>query len=130
MICNCLFAPIYHIFFGEEAPCLSPKGKNIVQNYGDWYMTSDEVYIKILGSTKALHWFPHFVPDTLLLQEIAYQSYVHATSFHKDKKGLWPPFPLSIGVYKIENFKQNKEEISINYLSSGSKRLLFEGMLL
>lgn len=32
---------------------------------------------------------------------------------HKSKNGLWPPFPLSMGVYKIENFKKTKEKVSI-----------------
>ena len=70
-------------------------------------MTTDGVYIRKFGSTKAPHWLPHFVPNTLLLQEIAYQSYVNgvAASLHKAKKGLWPPFPLSIGVHRIKNFK-------------------------
>ena len=30
-ICNGLFAPIYLFFFGEEVPCLSPKGQKIVK---------------------------------------------------------------------------------------------------
>lgn len=78
-------------------------------------MTSDGVYIRISGSIKAPHWLPHFVPDTLLLQEISYQTDVNgvAASLHKDKKGLWPPFTLSTTVYKIENIKQAKEEVSV-----------------
>ena len=86
----------------------------IVKGYGDGYMTSDGVYI-ISGSTKVVHWLPHFVPDTLLLQEITYQSYVNgvATSLHKAKKGLWPPFPLRTRVHKIENLKQAKEKVDI-----------------
>ena len=52
LIYNELFARIYQILFGEEAPCLYPKGKKIVKEYGDWYMTPDRVYIKISGSTK------------------------------------------------------------------------------
>ena len=106
-ICNDLFAPIYRILFGEEEPCLSPKGENIVKEYGDWYMTPDGVYIRISGSTKPPHWLHHFVLDTLSLQEIAYQIYLNgvASSLHKAKKGLWPPFPLSMGVHRIENFK-------------------------
>ena len=35
------------------------------------------------------------------------------TSFHRNKKGLLPPFPLSMGVHRIENFKQAKEEVGI-----------------
>ena len=75
---------LYQVLFGEEAPCLSPEGKNIVKEYGDWYMTLDEVYIRILSSTKPPYWLPHLVPITLFLQEISYQTYVNgvATSLH------------------------------------------------
>ena len=31
-ICNGLFAPIYQILFGEEAPCLSPKERIFYKN--------------------------------------------------------------------------------------------------
>ena len=77
LICNGLFSTLYQVLFGEEAPCLSLEGQKIVREYGDWYMTPDGVYIIISGSTKPPHWFAHFVPDTLLLREIAYQSYVN-----------------------------------------------------
>ena len=114
-IFNDLFSTIYRILFGEEAPCLSPEGQKIVKAYGHRYMTYYGVYIRILASTKDPHWFPNFVLDTLLLQKIAYQAYVNGVdaSFHKDKKGLWPHFPLSMGVHRIENFKQAKEEVGI-----------------
>ena len=70
-------------------------------------MTPDGVYIKVFGSIKAPHLLPHFVLDTLLLQEMAYQTYVNgvAASLHRNKKVLWPPFPLSTGFCKIKNFK-------------------------
>ena len=78
-------------------------------------MTSDGVYIRIAGSTKAPHQLPHFVPNTLLVQKIAYQTYVNgvAASLHRNKKGLWSSFPLSTKVCKIENFKQAKDEVGI-----------------
>ena len=107
LICNGLFSTINQILFGEEAPCLSPERKMIVKEYGDWYMTPYRVYIRIEGSTKAPHWLPHFLPNTLLLHKIAYQTYGNgvAASLHRNKKGLWPPFPLSTRVHRIENFK-------------------------
>ena len=115
LIYNGLFSTIYQVLFGEEAPCLSPKVQNIVKEYGDWYMTSDGVYIKISGSTKPPHWLPHFVPDTLLPQDISYQTYVNgvAASLHRNTKGICPPFPLSTKVFKIENFKQAKDEVGM-----------------
>lgn len=78
-------------------------------------MTPDGVYIKIVGSTKPPYWLPHFVPDTLFLKEMAYQTYVNgvATSLNQKKKILWPSFPLSTKFCKIESFKQAKEEVGI-----------------
>ena len=66
-ICNKVFPTLYQILFGEEAPCLSPKGQAIVKEYGDYNMTPIGVYIRSAGSTKPPHWLPHFVPDSLLL---------------------------------------------------------------
>ena len=105
LICNGLFSTLYQVHFSEEAPCLSPEGKKIVKEYGDWYMTLDEVYIRVIGSTKPPHWLPHIVPDTLLLQEISYQTYVNGvdTYLYQNKKGFCPP--LITQVCKIENFK-------------------------
>ena len=78
-------------------------------------MTPTGVYIRIAGSTKPPHWLPHFVPDSLLLQEIAYQTFINgvSASIHKHKKGIWPQFLLITQVRKIENFKQAIEEVSI-----------------
>ena len=55
LICNGLFSTLYQVLFGEEAPCLSPEGKKIVKEYGDWYMTPDGVYIRIGGTIKHPH---------------------------------------------------------------------------
>ena len=54
-ICNGLFSTLYQVLFGEEAPCLFPKGKKIVKEYGYWYMAPYRVYIRIVGSTKPPH---------------------------------------------------------------------------
>ena len=55
LICNGLFTTLYQVLFGEEAPWLSPKGQKIVKEYGDWYMTPDGAYIRIVSSTKPPH---------------------------------------------------------------------------
>ena len=72
LICNKLFPTLYQVLFSEEAPCLSPEGKKIVKEYGDWYMTPIRVYIRIFGSRKPLHWLRHLLHDSFLLQEISY----------------------------------------------------------
>ena len=106
---------MYQTLFGEETPCLSPTGQEIVKDLGDWYMTPTGLYIRIARSTKPPRWLPHFVPDSLLLQEISYQTFIHgvAASLHKNKKGIWPQFPLITPVGKIENFKQAIDEANL-----------------
>ena len=36
-----------------------------------------------------------------------------ASSLHGNKNVLWPPFPLSTGVHRIENFLHAKDEVDI-----------------
>ena len=44
-----------------------------------------------------------------------YQTYLNGVvaSLHQNKKSLWPLFPLITKVYKIENFKQAKDEVGV-----------------
>ena len=81
-------------------------------------MTLEGVYIWMIGSTKAQHWLPHFIPDKLLFQEITYQAFINGVvaSLIKEKNIAWPPFPLSTKMCKIETIKQPKDEV--NMLSS------------
>ena len=77
LICKGLFSTLYQVLFSDEAPCLSHERKNIVKEYGDWYMIPDIVYSRIFDSTNPPYWLPHIVLDTLLIQEISYQTYVN-----------------------------------------------------
>ena len=78
-------------------------------------MTLDGVYLRKIDSTKDPHWIPHFIPNKLLLQGIAYQTHINGVfaSLIKSIKEAWPPFPLSTKVCRMENIKQTKEEFSV-----------------
>ena len=69
----------------------------------------------MIGSTKAPHWLPHFIPNKLLLQEITYQTIINgvSTSFFKAKKGDLPPFPLSTKMCMIKTVKKSKDEVNV-----------------
>ena len=51
----------------------------------------------------------------MLIQDLAYQTYVNgvATTLHQNKKGIWPLFPLITKFFKIENFKQARDEVGV-----------------
>jgi hypothetical protein len=114
-ICNGLFSTLYQVIFGEEAPCLSPKQNNLVKEYRDWYKKPVGVYIIISSNKKPPHWFPHFLPNIMFVQDMAYQTYVNhvVASLHRKKKGIWPAFPLTMKVCKIDSFKQAKDKVVI-----------------
>ena len=80
-------------------------------------MTLEGFYLRMIGSTKAPHWLPHFIPDRLLMQEIEYQTFINGVfaSLLKEKKGAWPPFPLSTKMCKINIVKQAKDEVNMLY---------------
>ena len=71
----------------------------------------------MIGTPKSTHWLPNFIPDKLLLQEMAYQTCINGvyTSFMKEKKVPCPPFPFSTKMCKIENAKKEKYEVNVLY---------------
>jgi hypothetical protein len=59
------------------------------------------------------HIFPKFVPDKLVLQEVAYHTLVHGVgaSLSKYKKLPWPPLPFYVGSYSFKNSKETHVEV-------------------
>ena len=86
-----------------------------MNKYSDQSMSPDRVYIRMIGITKAHHWLPHFILDKILIQEMAYHTYINGdfASLLKAKKGRWLPFPFSTGMCKIENVKQEKDYVNV-----------------
>ena len=94
-------------------------------------MTLDGVYLRMIGSTKDPHWLPHFILDKLLLQEIAYQNHINvvSSSLIKARKGVWPPFPLSKNVCRMDNNKQPKKKL-VYYIPLNLEKQVSEDMIL
>jgi hypothetical protein len=72
-------------------------------------------YIRIYGAMKPPHLVPWFIPDKLVLQEVAYQTIIHGVggTLYRSMKEIWPPLPLYIGTYFFENTKQVEAEVDV-----------------
>lgn len=97
-------------------------------------MTTNGVYIRISGSTKAPHWLPHVVPNKLLLQDISDQTYVNGvvSSLHRNKKETRRVFGLRfLCRQKFVKLKiSNKPRMRLVFWPpSNSKRFLFKDMI-
>jgi hypothetical protein len=59
-----------------------------ISKVGDWYVLEMGTYIKAHGSTKPPHLLPKFVPNKLILQEVAYLTLLHGVGavLSRDKK--------------------------------------------
>jgi hypothetical protein len=49
----------------------------VIKRIGYWYLMEHGTYIRIYGAMKAPHLLPQFVPDKLVLQEVAYQMVIN-----------------------------------------------------
>jgi hypothetical protein len=73
-----------------------------------------------------VHLLPKYVPTKLMERNITYQTIEKgAIAYLSEKnKRYWPPFPLHIGLFSLQNKKQDEKEHGIlNELSlcSGTK---------
>jgi hypothetical protein len=72
-------------------------------------------YIRVYGVMKSPYLLPRFVPDKLVLQEVAYQTIIHGVGgmLYRFKKAICSPLPLYVGNYLFENTKQVQVEVDM-----------------
>ena len=92
--------------------CMTGEAMQVINTIGNEYVMEGTTYIQVFGFTKFPHVFPKFILDKLVIQKIAYQSYLHGfgSSIAKDKKSPWPTLPLHIGSYGLGDDKCAKVE--------------------
>jgi hypothetical protein len=83
-----------------------------MKGVANWYLGKYYSYIMVYGTTRAPHILPYFVPDRLLMREIAYQTmrtWVTTLLLSSSKK-LWPLFPIHIANYTLSNGPHARKE--------------------
>jgi hypothetical protein len=64
---------------------MTNKALEIVWKIGYWYLLKHGTYIRVYGATKSPHLLQRFVPDRLVLHDIAYQTVIHGVGQHSTK---------------------------------------------
>jgi hypothetical protein len=72
-ICDNFMAPLYVMIYNQNPLRLSPKSMQVVKDIGDWYIGKYYTYVRIYGCASAPHLLPKYIPDKLVVREIAYQ---------------------------------------------------------
>jgi hypothetical protein len=81
-ICDYFLSPLYTTIYGFLRHRISSEARDGMKGIVDWYLGKYYTYIRVYGTTRAPHILPYFVPDCLLVREIAYQTMkTRVTSF-------------------------------------------------
>jgi hypothetical protein len=114
-ICEHFLAPLYEFIFCTHAPCMIDKAIVVIKIFINWYLMEHGTYIRVYRSIKSCNLLPQFIQDRLVLQEVAYQTIIHGVGgiLYRDKKGIWHPLQLYIGICSFSNTKQSHEEVDI-----------------
>jgi hypothetical protein len=106
---------MYEFIFCKTSPCMTDKYIMVIKRIGDWYLTEHGTYIIVYSSTKPLHLLPQFILDKLVLQEVTYHTIIYGVGgvLYREKKTLWPPLPLYIGLYSFSNTKKAQDEVDM-----------------
>jgi len=111
-VCNGFMLPIHYSIFNKPAPKISYQAGIDLTSIGRWFGEEKFTYIRIFGSQVEPHVLPLYIPDKLVVREIAYQIISEGVTqtLKKNKKQLWPSFPLRCGVYTLHDFKHSEKE--------------------
>jgi hypothetical protein len=89
----------------SAASRLLDEGIQLLYKIGDWYIEKELTYLRIYGATAAPNLLPKFVPDRLVLREIAYETLLFGfnASLVKEKLRLFITYPMHISPYGLNN---------------------------
>jgi hypothetical protein len=94
--------------FKEEPCCMSENAMKVIEQYGDYYLCMEGLYIRMFGGSKAPSMMPHYATDFVVHKEAVRQVYVNGVGHFlaEKKKLIYPPMPFVIGAYKLAKAKE------------------------
>ena len=103
--------PLYTLIFLTECNCMSEEAFQVIEEYGDYYLTKEGMYIRLHGGSKAPSLLPKYATDYVLHKEEVRQVYLDGVGsfLFEHKKAAYPTIPFWLGSYKFSKVKQTAE---------------------
>ena len=100
--------PLYTLIFLTECNCMSEEAFKVIQEFGDYYLTNDGLYVRMYGGSRAPSLLPKYATDYVLHKEAVRQLYIDGVGnfLFEHKKAVYPAVPFFIGSYKFSRVKQ------------------------
>ena len=107
--------PLYELIFLKEPECLSENTMEVICEYGDYYFSQEETYLRMYGGSRALSLLTKFATDYVVHKEAVRQLFIDGVcNFLYDmKKSAFLPLPFCIGSYKFTKVKSTYEFVKI-----------------
>ena len=99
--------PLYTIIFLTECNCMSEEAFKVIEEYGDYYLTEEGMYIRIYSGSREPSLLPKYATDYVLHKEAVRQVYLDGVGsfLFEHKKETYPSIPFWLGSYKFTKVK-------------------------
>ena len=75
-ICEHFIMPLYTFIFLEECNCISEEALKFMQEFGSYYLTKDDLYLRMYSGSRAPSLLPRYATDYVLHKEAVGQVYI------------------------------------------------------
>ena len=100
--------PLYTLIFLTECNCMSEEAFKVIEEFGDYYLTEDGLYIRMYGGSRAPSLIPKYTTDYVLYKEGVRQVYNAGIGnfLFEHKRPTYPAVPFLLGSYNFSRVKQ------------------------
>ena len=99
--------PLYTLIFLNECNCMSEEAFKVIQEFGDYYLMEDGLYIRMYGGSKTPSLLPKYATYYVLHKEAVRHLYIDGVGnfLFEHKKETYPAVPFLLGSYKFSRVK-------------------------
>jgi len=90
---------------------MSEEALEVIEEYADYYLTEDGMYIRMYGCSRAPSLLPKYATDYVVHKEAVRQVFFDGIGSYlfEHKKATYPPIPFRLGSYKFSRVKKDDE---------------------
>ena len=76
-ICEHFIMPLYTLILLTECHFMSEEAFKVIQEFGDYYLTEDGLYVRMYSGSRAPSLLPKYATDYVLHNEAVRQVYIY-----------------------------------------------------
>ena len=99
--------PLYTLIFLTECNCMSEEAFKVIQEFGDYSLMKDGLYVGMYGGSRDPSLLPKYATDYVLHKEVVRQLYIDGVGnfLFEHKKATYPAVSFILGSYKFLRVK-------------------------